>query len=112
MVSKVLADMISEKAEIVTLESIMKKVCEAYNITKTQIMDKTRKRNIAFARQIAMYLSNLLITQLSLKEIAQYYKRKDHTTVLHAKKTIEEKFKQDNDFRIEIEQIIKDIKKY
>jgi chromosomal replication initiator protein len=112
MVNNVLSDMISDKPEIVTLETIMKKVCENYNITKAQIMDRTRKKNIAFPRQIAMYLSNLLITQLSLKEIAEYYKRKDHTTVLHAKKTIEERFKQDNSFRIEIEKIIKEIKRY
>ena len=111
MISEVLMDMVSDKVEKITLDTIMKKVCEAYNITKSQIMDKTRKKNIAFPRQIAMYLSNLLITQLSLKEIAQYYKRKDHTTVLHAKKTIEDKFKQDNDFRIELEKIIKEIKK-
>jgi chromosomal replication initiator protein len=58
-----------------------------------------------------MYLANLLIPQKSLKEIAKFYKRKDHTTVLHAKKTIEEQFKKDNDFRISIESLIKDIKK-
>ncbi|MCD4817786.1 MAG: chromosomal replication initiator protein DnaA [Candidatus Cloacimonetes bacterium] len=108
--NEILIDMISDKVEKVTLDAILKKVCESYDITKTQIMDKTRKRNIAFPRQIAMYLSNLLITQLSLKEIAQYYKRKDHTTVLHAKKTIEERFKNDNSFRIEIESIIKELK--
>ncbi len=57
-----------------------------------------------------MYLSNLLITQLSLKEIAEYYKRKDHTTVLHAKKTIEKQFKEDRELRIQIEKLIKEIK--
>jgi chromosomal replication initiator protein len=112
MVSKILVDIVSDKPEKVSLDAIMKKVCEAYHITKAQIMDKTRKKNIAFPRQIAMYLSNLLISQLSLKEIAEYYKRKDHTTVLHAKKLIEDKCKEDNDFRIEIEKIIKEIKKY
>ena len=111
MVSEILMDMISDKIQEVNLETIMQKVCEAYNLTSTQIFDKTRKRNIAFPRQIAMYLSNLLITQLSLKEIAQYYKRKDHTTVLHAKKTIGEQFKKDRDFRIQIEKLIKEIKK-
>ena len=111
MVSEILIDMISDKIQEVNLETIMQKVCEAYNLTQAQIFDKTRKKNIAFPRQIAMYLSNLLITQLSLKEIAQYYKRKDHTTVLHAKKTIEEQFKKDREFRIQIEKLIKEIKK-
>jgi chromosomal replication initiator protein len=110
-ISEILIDMISDKIREVNLETIMQKVCEAYNISPTQIFDKTRKKSIAFPRQIAMYLSNLLITQLSLKEIAQYYKRKDHTTVLHAKRTIEKQFKEDRELRIQIEKLINEIKK-
>ena len=109
-ISEILIDMISDKIKEVNMETIMQKVCDAYNISSTQIFDKTRKKNIVFPRQIAMYLSNLLITQLSLKEIAEYYKRKDHTTVLHAKKTIEKQFKQDRELRIQIEKLIKEIK--
>jgi len=107
----ILVDMISDKIQKVNLETIMQKVCEAFSISQAQIFDKTRKKNIVFPRQIAMYLSNLLIPQLSLKEIAQYYKRKDHTTVLHAKKTIESQFKKDNNLRIQIETLIHEIKK-
>ncbi len=111
MVSEILIDMVSDKITEVNLETIMDKVCESYHLTSSQIFDKTRKKNIAFPRQIAMYLSNLLIPQLSLKEIAHYYKRKDHTTVLHAKKTIEAQFKIDRDLRVHIEHLIKEIKK-
>lgn len=111
MVSEILIDMVSDKIQEVNLETIMQNVCEAYNISPGMIFDRTRKKNIAFPRQIAMYLSNLLIPQLSLKDIAHYYKRKDHTTVLHAKKTIEAQFKQDRDLRIQIEKLIKDIKR-
>jgi len=57
-----------------------------------------------------MYLSNLLIPNTSLKEIANYYRRNDHTTVLHAKKMIEAKFKNDNETRIQIEKLIKEIR--
>ena len=109
-ISEILIDMISDKIKEVNLETIMQKVCYAYNISPAQIFDKTRKKNIVFPRQIAMYLSNLLITQLSLKEIAEYYQRKDHTTVLHAKKTIEKQFKEDRELRIQIEKLIKEIK--
>ncbi len=109
--NEILIDMISDKIQDVNLETIMQKVCVYYDITQAEIFDKTRKKNIAFPRQIAMYLSNLLIPQLSLKEIAQYYKRKDHTTVLHAKRTIEEQFKNDKELRIRIEMLIKEIKK-
>ncbi len=111
IVSEILIDMISDKIQEVNLDNIMQKVCDAYNLTSKEIFDKTRKKHISFPRQIAMYLSNLLIPQLSLKEIAQYYKRKDHTTVLHAKKTIEEQFKNDRELRIQIERLIKEIKR-
>jgi chromosomal replication initiator protein len=57
-----------------------------------------------------MYLANLLIPSLSLKEIAEFYKRKDHTTVLHAKKMIENQFNEDNKFRAEIEELIHKIR--
>ena len=109
--NEILIDLISDKIKDVNLETIMQKVCDYYNITQSEIFNKTRKKYISFPRQIAMYLSNLLIPQLSLKEIAQYYKRKDHTTVLHAKRTIEEQFKNDKDLRIRIEMLIKEIKK-
>ncbi len=106
----ILSDMISEKLKEISMDNIFQKVCNFYNITPSQMLDKTRKPSISFPRQIAMYLSNLLIPQISLKDIATYYKRNDHTTVLHAKKMIETKFKDDNELRIQIEKIIKDIR--
>jgi chromosomal replication initiator protein len=111
LVLEILGDMISDKPKDITEDAIVDKVCAFYNITKTQIMDKTRKKNIAFPRQVAMYLISLLIPQLSLKEIAGFFNRKDHTTVLHAKKMIEAKFNKDNDLRVDIETLIKDLKK-
>jgi chromosomal replication initiator protein len=107
---EVLSDMISDKTREITLDNIIQKVCNAYGISIPQMLDKTRKQNIAFPRQVAMYLANLLIPQLSLKEIAEYFKRKDHTTVLHAKKLIENLFRNDQDLRIQIEKLIKEIK--
>jgi len=106
----ILSDMISEVRKDITLDSITQQVCIAHGINMTQIMDKTRKPNVAYPRQIAMYLANLLIPQLSLKDIAEYYKRKDHTTVLHAKKLIENQFREDHSFRTHIESLIKSIR--
>ena len=111
LVEQILNDMISQKIVEINIRNITKQVCTAYNITENQIIDKTRKKNIAFPRQIGMYLANLLIPQLSLKEIANYYRRKDHTTVIHAIKTIERHFREDKNFRIQIERLINDIKK-
>ncbi len=106
----ILSDMISEVRKDITLDNITQKVCAAYGLTIPQLVDKTRKQNISFPRQVAMYLANLLIPSLSLKDIAEYYKRKDHTTVLHAKRMIENQFNEDNEFRIKIEELIKTIR--
>jgi chromosomal replication initiator protein len=106
----ILADMISEIRKDITLDNITQQVCLAYGLTIPQLVDKTRKQHISFPRQVAMYLANLLIPQLSLKEIAEYFKRKDHTTVLHAKKMIENQFDEDLEFRSHIERLIKQIR--
>ncbi|MDD2332610.1 MAG: DnaA/Hda family protein, partial [Candidatus Cloacimonetes bacterium] len=110
LAKSILIDMISEVRKEITLDEITRQVCNAYGITVSQIVDKTRKQHISVPRQVAMYLANLLITSLSLKEIAEYYKRKDHTTVLHAKKMIENLFREDESFRAHIEQLIKNIR--
>ncbi|MDD3535637.1 MAG: chromosomal replication initiator protein DnaA [Candidatus Cloacimonetes bacterium] len=106
----VLSDMISEISREISLDAITEQVCATFNITRTQIMDKTRKASVAFPRQVAMYLANLLIPALALKDIAQYYNRKDHTTVLHAKRLVENQFRDDLNFRSLVEQMINNLK--
>jgi chromosomal replication initiator protein len=108
-VRSILSDMISEYRKEITLDNVTQQVCSSFGITLALIVDKTRQANIALPRQVAMYLANLLIPQLSLKEIAEYYKRKDHTTVLHAKKMIENRYKEEPDFRNKIDKLINDI---
>lgn len=108
--SEILSDMISEKLKNITLDSITQQVCKHWDLSLAQMMEKSRKSTLALPRQVAMYLANYLIPQLSLKEIAEYYNRKDHTTVLHAKKMIENRFREDQEFRKKIELTIKDIR--
>lgn len=107
---EILNDLISDKVAELNINTVMNKVCSHFELTPGQLLENTRKKNIVFPRQVAMYLTNLLIPQIPLKDIAAYYQRKDHTTVLHAKKNIENLFRNDKDFRIRIEHIIKDIK--
>lgn len=110
MAGEILDDMITNKVQEITLDKIKQKVCEAFQLSTSQIIMQTRKKDISFPRQVAMYLSNLLIPQIPLKDIAKYYNRKDHTTVLHAKRKIEKEFKEDKNLRIQIETLIKEIK--
>ncbi len=109
-VENILSDMISEVRKDITLDTITRQVCAAYGITLAMIVDKTRRPQVSFPRQVAMYLANLLIPQLSLKDIAEYYKRKDHSTVIHAKRMIENQFREDKAFRSQIEMLIKNIR--
>ncbi|HBR70335.1 TPA: chromosomal replication initiator protein DnaA [Candidatus Dependentiae bacterium] len=66
-----------------TLESIAEAVGKYYSFTLTELRSKLRSKEIALARQIAMYLMKRL-TDKSLQDIGQFLKRKDHTTVAHA----------------------------
>ena len=68
-------------------QSIIAKVCDYYNVTKTQICAKDRRTHIVTPRQIAMYMIKKH-TDLYLKEISDLLGRKDHTTVIHAIKRV------------------------
>ena len=111
MAQSILSDMITENRKEITLDNITQEVSKLWGITPTMIMEKTRRNVVAFPRQVAMYLANLLIPQLSLKDIALYFNRKDHTTVIHAKRMIENQFRDDKGLRAQIELIIKSVRK-
>ena len=76
----------AERAEPPTLTAIQDAVCEAEGLTLDELLSPRRSTRIARARQLAMYLAREL-TPLSLTEIARGFNR-DHTTVLHAIRTV------------------------
>jgi chromosomal replication initiator protein len=82
----------------ITIENIKKKVCEFYNISVADLNSLKRSRNIAKPRHVAMYLARKH-TSLSLPEIGRNFGGKDHTSVIHAVKKIEENFKTDLSFQ-------------
>ncbi len=82
--------------KIVTIENIQKKIAEHYDLRISDLVSKKRPQTIALPRQIAMYLSREL-TNHSLQEIGEAFGGRDHTTVLHAHRTIEAL--QDKDFK-------------
>ena len=71
-----------------------KKVVEFFNLRPSDMMSRRRPNNIAFPRQIAMYLSRIL-TNHSLQEIGESFGGRDHGTVIHACKTVENMMDQD-----------------
>lgn len=83
-----LKDLLASQNKQVSIENIQKTVADYYRIRVIDLLSKKRTRAIARPRQIAMYLAREL-TQLSLPEIGIAFGDRDHTTVLHACKTIE-----------------------
>ncbi len=110
-VKQILDDMISNSKRTVTLDLIQEEVAKYFEIGKNQIKEPTRKKEIAFPRQIAMYLSAKLIPHISLLEIANHYNKKDHTTIIHAKKIISQRIDQDNNLKNKINEITESILK-
>lgn len=108
-VKEILADLMASRKKSITLEIIQEEVAKYFKIGKNQIKDPTRKKEIAFPRQIAMYLSAKLIPHISLLEIANHYNKKDHTTIIHAKKLISSKIESDSNLKAKIDQIIENL---
>jgi len=78
---------VSSSREI-TIEHILNAVISRYSVRLADLQSKKRSRSIAFPRQVCMYLARTL-TRHSLEEIGGYFGGRDHTTVLHANRTVE-----------------------
>ncbi|MEE9449220.1 MAG: chromosomal replication initiator protein DnaA [Ignavibacteriaceae bacterium] len=78
----------NRKANNITIETITKNVCDMLSVAENKIRDKTRKKEVVLARQIAMYLSKEL-TKSSLKTIGLHFGGRDHSTVIHSCNAIE-----------------------
>jgi len=89
MVQDVLHDLLKANDRRVTIEEIQKKVAEHFNIKLSEMYSPRRARSVARPRQIAMYLSKQLTTR-SLPEIGRRFGNRDHTTVMHAVRKVEE----------------------
>lgn len=97
----------SEKKPV-TLEYIQEVVCEKYNLEMKDMSSKTRARQIAYPRQIAMYLCRQL-TDLSLIMIAESFNR-DHSTIMHGVDKITKDISEDMSFAEEINSLVQTIK--
>ncbi|MFT4915237.1 MAG: chromosomal replication initiator protein [Yoonia sp.] len=84
-----LADVLKASDRKVTVEEIQRKVSEHYNIRLSDMIGPKRVRTLARPRQIAMYLAKKM-TSRSLPEIGRRFGGRDHTTVMHGVKKIEE----------------------
>ena len=90
----------------VSIENIVKKVSEISHVKENDIVGKSRKMEIAEARQVCMYLCRDIMGT-SLNNIGLFFGGRDHTTVMHALKTVNEKKTSD----VRVEKMITSIRK-
>ncbi len=106
LAEKITGKIVGEQQNEVTIDKVQKVVCDYFNITRDDLLSKTRKRQIVQARQIAMYMSRTLIN-CSLSTIGAEIGGKDHATVLHACTTVSDLMSTDKTFK----QYVTDIEK-
>lgn len=104
-VNDILKDFIKFSTKPIQVEEIQQEVCEYYNIRMIDLLSKRRTRDIARPRQIAMYVSKMMTTN-SLPYIGSKFSNRDHTTVLHAIKKVEELMTNDKSIKNDVEQIL------
>lgn len=91
---EVLQDLLRAHDRRITIDEIQRKVAEHYNLRMTDMHSARRARNVARPRQVAMYLAKQL-TARSLPEIGRKFGGRDHTTVMHAVRKVEELMDED-----------------
>lgn len=104
MAECVLASSIQMKKKQITIELIQQKVCDYFNMDVKLLQTKTRKREIALARQISMYLAKKY-TEYPLSQIGSCLGGKDHATVHYACKTIAQQVEIDKILRQQVDEI-------
>ena len=104
-VTRAVRDMFKNKTEFLpSADVIIEEVGKFYNISAYDIKGQARTKDIALARQIAMYEIRRM-TNLSLKEIGEVFEGRDHTTVMHSIERVEKLMKSSP----EMAEVIKDI---
>ena len=109
LAKEALRDILNVASRQVSVEGIQKTVAEYFKIKTSDMHSKRRNRNVARPRQVAMALAKDL-TQMSLPEIGEAFGNRDHTTVLHACRTITALRKQDSGLNrdyLVLEQVLK-----
>jgi chromosomal replication initiator protein len=95
----------------VTIDNILRVVADYYKLSYNDLKGKKRTKNIAFPRQVAMYIARD-ITEYSTTELGFEFGGRDHTTVMHGCQKIEERLKLDPNLESSIQSLVRTIKDY
>ena len=100
----ILKDLLNLSENKVTIDLIQTIVCKYFKISKNEMLSSRRSRYLVRPRQTAIYLAKIL-TSKSLPEIGRTFSNRDHTTVIHSVKTIDRLIKEDNELKINVENL-------
>ncbi len=109
MARKVVQELLGKQAaKTTTVDEVIKKVSAEFNIRENALVGKGRPQDVALARQAAMYLAREL-TGASLVNIGLHFSGRDHSTVIHACRTIEKKMAEDPVFMAKVDTLHKEL---
>ncbi len=103
-----LTDILSANRRRITIDEIQRTVCQFYRIDKTEMSSKRRARAVVRPRQVAMYLAKVL-TPRSYPEIGRKFGGRDHSTVIHAVRLIEELRTRDSDMDGDVRSLLRQL---
>lgn len=95
----------------ITVDDILDEVCRYFSVKKDKLIGKNRPKNIVIPRQIAMYLCRKELDE-SYPTLAEYFHKKDHTTIIYACEKVEDSMKKDPNLRRIIEEIKKSVENW
>ncbi|WP_339046250.1 chromosomal replication initiator protein DnaA [Candidatus Mesenet endosymbiont of Agriotes lineatus] len=101
-----LSDLLRSNCKMISIDEIQKKVSEFFKIKLSDIYSTKRARNLSRPRQVAMYLAKML-TQKSLPDIGRSFGGRDHTTIIHAVRQIDNLIKTDVNLASDVNLLIK-----
>jgi chromosomal replication initiator protein len=104
-----LRHLIDTREKLITPDRIQKVVADSFGVRSSDLKSKRRTNTIVLPRQVAMYLCRSLAA-LSLPETGNFFGGRDHSTVIHAIKTIEDKKEKDPELKARIEMITKQLR--
>lgn len=101
---QVVKDLTKRSPATVNIDKILSSVATSFDISLSQLQSRSRRRSVALARQVAMYLARQL-THLSLQEIGGYVGGRDHSTVIHAEEKVKTMKSKDMNFSQLVDEI-------
>ena len=104
LAQRVMRNNVRSEQKALTMDQIIECTCEYCHISQADVYGKSRKANIVLARQLSMYFAQHL-TKLTTSRIGTLVGNRNHATVIHSVKTIENRLKTDQEFRRNVEEL-------